>query len=327
MNYESELNEIFINKLCDIYSKKNKRMVFKIFILRFLTEYMDKESLTQWELEFFMPKFLLEELNLTIDKDNNLIYKNEKITVFSSDENSVRNILDDWIFRYGSYIQEDFFCEKQEKIEYIKKEWLAIKKKIRSRVKIKKNSKWFYDIYKHYIYTYIQKTYDINYSYPGILPDFKYNYICKYGIHEKYESIYYAYKFSHKGKAHILQEKELEMYLIRNLNILEDGMKYITHQLKVGQGIIDILAKDKNDIFCIIELKVENDIDILWQSLYYPEKIKEYLNVEKLRMIVLTYPLPKHILNPLKETNAEIYFFDYTSFDFRLKNLSIKKVF
>lgn len=45
-------------------------------------------------------------------------------------------------------------------------------------------------------------------------------------------------------------------------------MNFIDRQYKVENGIIDIIAKDKNGTKCIIELKVvEDDKSLVWQSL------------------------------------------------------------
>lgn len=79
-------------------------------------------------------------------------------------------------------------------------------------------------------------------------------------------------------------EKDLELELIKDLSIIEDGMKLIDNQFKVFAGYIDILAEDKNGLKCIIELKItDNDHKIVEQSIYYPLQFKE-----KTRMITIT---------------------------------------
>jgi len=49
-------------------------------------------------------------------------------------------------------------------------------------------------------------------------------------------------------------EKQLENYIVVNLQLIEDDMKLIKVQYSVNDGIIDILARDKNNKLCIIEL-------------------------------------------------------------------------
>lgn len=75
-------------------------------------------------------------------------------------------------------------------------------------------------------------------------------------------------------------EKLLESYIAHNIEIVEKGMKLIGTQVKVKDGIIDILAKDKNGIDCIIELKIRtNDKNLIWQSAYYQSEIEEEVRV------------------------------------------------
>lgn len=87
-------------------------------------------------------------------------------------------------------------------------------------------------------------------------------------------------------------EKALEEKVINNINLIEDGMKYIGSQVEVNGGIIDILAEDINGNTCIIELKIKSDDErIAFQCLYYPKEIKSISNknikTSKIRMITI----------------------------------------
>jgi RecB family endonuclease NucS len=74
-------------------------------------------------------------------------------------------------------------------------------------------------------------------------------------------------------------------------------MKYVDNQVDIEYGRIDILAKDKNDILCIIELKVDNDCkDIVFQCAYYITQFKE----ETKRMITIAPDYSYRIKNALK---------------------------
>ena len=63
------------------------------------------------------------------------------------------------------------------------------------------------------------------------------------------------------GEAMISLERDLEEYILRNLNQIEDGLRLYSkkgirgRQLSTDVGRIDILAVDKNDDFVVIELK------------------------------------------------------------------------
>lgn len=83
----------------------------------------------------------------------------------------------------------------------------------------------------------------------------------------------------------IRSEKDLEKYLKTRLYLIEEGLRLIMTQCDVNGGIIDILARDKNDRLCIIELKVNGSSkDIIWQCMYYPLQFKDEIG---LRMITI----------------------------------------
>lgn len=96
-----------------------------------------------------------------------------------------------------------------------------------------------------------------------------------------------------------LLESDLEDYLIYHLDLIEDGMTFIDRQYSVENGKIDILAKDKNNTICIIELKIVPDCtDIIYQCVYYPTQFKE-----KTRMITIAPSYNKKISKSLQSLN------------------------
>ncbi|MGK4040915.1 endonuclease NucS domain-containing protein [Heyndrickxia oleronia] len=83
----------------------------------------------------------------------------------------------------------------------------------------------------------------------------------------------------------VKSESDLEKYLKTRLHLIEDGLRLIDTQYEVKGGIIDILARDKNDNLCIIELKVNSKPkELIWQCLYYPLQFKDEIG---LRMITV----------------------------------------
>lgn len=93
-----------------------------------------------------------------------------------------------------------------------------------------------------------------------------------------------------------LKEEELEKYLINHIGIIEKGMKFIDNQVKVDNGFIDILAKDKNNKLCIIELKIrDNDKSLIFQCAYYPTQFEE-----DVRMIAITPNYTQKLINSLQ---------------------------
>lgn len=94
-------------------------------------------------------------------------------------------------------------------------------------------------------------------------------------------------------------ESLLENILCDHIFVIEKGMHFIERQYRVENGIIDIIAKDKNGTKCIIELKtVEDDKSLVWQSAYYPSCFNE-----DVRMITIAPNYSNRIYNALKNIN------------------------
>ncbi|PEE97810.1 hypothetical protein CON21_26345 [Bacillus thuringiensis] len=103
-------------------------------------------------------------------------------------------------------------------------------------------------------------------------------------------------------------EELLEDFLCDYIETIEEGMVFLKRQVKIDYGIIDILAKDKNNTGCIIELKVkEPEKNIIWQASYYPS----YFGSEEIRMITIApnYPLKIYkALEKVKNVEMKIFF-------------------
>lgn len=83
----------------------------------------------------------------------------------------------------------------------------------------------------------------------------------------------------------VKSECDLERYLKTRLYLIEDGLRLLGTQVEVKGGIIDILARDKEDRLVIIELKVSQKArELIWQCMYYPLRFKDE---EGLRMITI----------------------------------------
>ena len=97
------------------------------------------------------------------------------------------------------------------------------------------------------------------------------------------------------------KENYLELFLADNLELIEEGMELIETQFSIENGIIDILARDKSGVLCIIELKVVgNEERILFQTAYYPTQFDE-----PVRMITIAPNYDKKIYLALNNINIE----------------------
>jgi len=83
-------------------------------------------------------------------------------------------------------------------------------------------------------------------------------------------------------------EKDLQEFISRNLSSLEDGLTLIQKEYSTDVGRLDILAKDKDGIPVVIELKVGvAKKEVLGQVLSYMASLKQKDGVERVRGIIV----------------------------------------
>ncbi|HDR7595199.1 TPA: DUF91 domain-containing protein [Bacillus mycoides] len=114
----------------------------------------------------------------------------------------------------------------------------------------------------------------------------------------------------------------LEELLCDHIEVIEEGMSFVERQYKVENGIIDIIAKDKNGTKCIIELKVvADDKKLAWQSAYYPSCFDEDIR------ITIAPNYSDRIYNALKNiTNVEMKVFRKDkNGKFEIKDFKVKE--
>ncbi|HMT75093.1 MAG TPA: endonuclease NucS [Chitinophagaceae bacterium] len=83
-------------------------------------------------------------------------------------------------------------------------------------------------------------------------------------------------------------EKDLQIYLSYRLTEIEDGLTLVSREYKTDAGFIDILCKDKNGDYVIIETKAGKAKDAaLGQILGYVGALKESGVTENIRGILV----------------------------------------
>ena len=125
------------------------------------------------------------------------------------------------------------------------------------------------------------------------------------------EAILKAYEFEGSQTTTYITEKQLEDYIVNNIETIEDGMKVIGRQVEIDGGIIDILARDKKGNLCILEIKINEDKSIVWQALYYPGEIKAKHNTDYVRMLTVAPKYSNHIMKSLSNIDG-VEMFDYS---------------
>lgn len=123
-------------------------------------------------------------------------------------------------------------------------------------------------------------------------------------------------------------EKDLQKYLVRNLSVIEKGLKLYQAEGVDGEEFyvpgtsrrIDILAIDKNNNFVVIELKVSRGYEkVVGQTLFYQSSIKTVFKQDKVRAIIIA----REITSELK--TATQFLPDFELFEYQL-SLTLNKI-
>jgi hypothetical protein len=122
------------------------------------------------------------------------------------------------------------------------------------------------------------------------------------------------------------EENELQPMIIDSLERIEHGLTYCGKQISLNQyGILDILAKDINNNFVVIELKVVNSNSaVIFQTLQYQfaisNNIEEFKRVygvngePEVRMIIVSPSFSPVVFGVLETfiPNVNVKFVEYT---------------
>ena len=123
-------------------------------------------------------------------------------------------------------------------------------------------------------------------------------------------------------------ENDLRNFLVKNLSIIEKGLKvYNANGISGEEYIIsgtsrriDILAIDKENTFVVIELKVSRGHEkVIGQTLFYQSSIKTIFNLNKVRVIIIA----KEISAELK--TATRFLPDFELFEYQL-SMTVSKI-
>lgn len=115
-------------------------------------------------------------------------------------------------------------------------------------------------------------------------------------------------------------EDDLQNFLLKNLTKIEKGLTLYSDENGIsGEQFvipgtsrrIDILAKDENNQFVVIELKVSRGHErVIGQILYYQSKIREIFNVDKVRGVIVAKELSEELISACKYL-SDIELFEY----------------
>ncbi len=84
-------------------------------------------------------------------------------------------------------------------------------------------------------------------------------------------------------------EAELHMLIQRELDAVEEGLELLQHEYPSGKGILDFLCVDSGGRLVIVEVKLHEDENILFQALRY------FSDIDKNRYLVATVFPERHV--------------------------------
>lgn len=126
-----------------------------------------------------------------------------------------------------------------------------------------------------------------------------------------------------------ISEKQLEEMVRKASYLIEDGLRYVDHQKKVGNSLLDVLFVDSGNALVVAELKVTEDDMILVQAIDYYDNIttniegfaRAYKNknidpTQKTRLFLIAPSFSVSLLNRCKWIDIPISLFTFQSIEF-----------
>lgn len=302
--YESDIFDILERALKHRYGVSEEHQLYPILLTRhsLLSSPKNIPSLIS---------FLLSDLNLS----EKCLYNDIEIGFGTTLQHFVENL----VFRASLYYEEKELKSIRENI--------SKSAKFRA-IKLRKIPEYDY-FYKLHVIDEIKKYFCCDFYVPERINEFHYpdiDLIYQRTLEEQLDAHIHAIKL-HSEHVAFVSERQVEEYLSRNLSLLEPDLRLIERQVIVSEGRIDILARDKNGTDVIIEVKVEEDKDIIWQCLHYPKEFQQIQKVDKVRMITFCPEYRKHIKAPLVAMgNVEMYEYKVVSSGGKIERMEVKKL-
>ena len=123
--------------------------------------------------------------------------------------------------------------------------------------------------------------------------------------------------FEQSDETKFVFEEDLKKFLLKNLSLIETGLKVyrngdisgIEFRVDDDNKRIDILAVDKDSNPVVIELKLSKGYErVIGQCLYYRNKLKKTLGVDKVRIIIVAGKISGKLIIAVSEIpNVELF--------------------
>lgn len=313
MNYESEFQYVLVKALHRLYDIKEESILYAYFQLRYRIWNWNQPQNSYLNDTRKQIEFLLKELNLP-NEEGRIRYKEEWILMGFSLENSLQNIIDNWNFEHSlkTVTNEKGISLSME--EYLDTEMKKIRRKATNKAKPFKSTTTYHHYLRKYALDVLNHVFQATALIPSNIPHVYYPDTHNSFVRtmEEQANMYIHSEELSRTDTKTIEEKDVEEYLRYRLEKVEEGLRYIDHQYSIPDARIDILARDKENTYVILELKVADDKSLVWQSMYYPEALKEKLSLKNqpIRMITLSPSYSPSLLSTLKQlSHVEIMTF------------------
>lgn len=337
LNYEDVIGYKIIEYLKYKFNIKDEKVLYRYFYLRFLVNNIEnkknisKKSFNEIEKKRLFIDFLIFELNLCYI-DNRIYYEQVEVKKSGATSNCFSNIIDNWQFQSSLYPVKDSQGIEHDTDKLIENQWKILCQTAKNKAKKYKKDRFYSYYIKYYYLMALNELYGVNkddIKPPIVIDGFVYSELneSNYIVTEHECERYIHASRLNSNNVEMITEKELEDFLIKHLEIIEYGLRYVDRQVILENGRLDILAKDKNGEYVIIELKVVEDKDLLWQVVIYPKQFKDKYNVNNVRIITLCPNYPKHMKIALAQNSyVEMVEFKPVIDNGKLVDIKTKKI-
>lgn len=286
VNIEDEIQHMVLEQLKKIYGISDDTALFHYVVLRSFISRFGKPSTKHRETKELV-LFICQELNLP--KGDSFLFKGQRIYKGIGMINSIENVIESWKFEASirNVVDEKGIVSSMS--DYIRKQQEKLSRYAKNKSKLFKNTTVFEWQWKYHALNQLNAVYKatpINaISIDGV--EYENDHLEIQRTMEEVADAWVHANNYERMDTKTIAEQDVEKYLYSRLHLIEDGLTYVDRQLVIQDGRIDILAKDKDGVFVIIELKVVEDKELVWQCMYYPMQIKKMYGVSSVRMMTI----------------------------------------
>lgn len=312
--FESELEHMLIEQSKKQFGVMNEDTLLPYLLRRCFILEIRNNQLPKINKDDFSKTFMnywLKDLAIPIHNES-FIYKDTLIPTSTSYGSVFSNIYESLHYQLSTFLLLSSDTHNNKSIIDLAREdvnaWL---KAAKTQSKKYRNQTVYPYILKQKVLSFLNESYQAKVKPPESIDYIGYKDIV-YQLNEEELCDRYITAFNERvTDGRLIEEDELEKFILRNLNQLEDGLRPVKAQYILPKGRIDILAKDKDEGYVIVELKVEKDTDIVWQKWYYVTQIKKKYNTDNVRFIVVLPQIYPEIIEPLFEDSTPTKIIQY----------------